>query len=237
MRGTRPSWPLPLRAQGTMPALGIRSVELAGPDSSLLCSLLPRASSCVDVAGDGWDLKVLVALPGPWLGCSSSKSQPSWLWGTEPHGDERLGRATLCPLAWLLAFALSVVPLLSLQGTLEGLEEELLAFFSVTPHSVYTALMDNRYRTPRGIAAPGMWLGAPLVQGTRQRDEPRPGASPCGDLWLFVPPLPSWAPWDNLGQDNAGVRHISSNPIPHLPQLRATPAPRTLPVHGPRVCQ
>ncbi|XP_053821642.1 R3H domain-containing protein 4 isoform X1 [Vidua chalybeata] len=29
-------------------------------------------------------------------------------------------------------------------GTLEGLEEELLAFFSVTPHSVYTALMDNR---------------------------------------------------------------------------------------------
>uniref|UniRef100_A0A8B9SVE2 R3H domain containing 4 n=1 Tax=Anas platyrhynchos TaxID=8839 RepID=A0A8B9SVE2_ANAPL len=30
-------------------------------------------------------------------------------------------------------------------GTLEGLEEELLAFFSVTPHSVYTALMDNRF--------------------------------------------------------------------------------------------
>ncbi|NXW11436.1 R3HD4 protein, partial [Fregetta grallaria] len=32
-----------------------------------------------------------------------------------------------------------------LQGTLEGLEEELLAFFSVTPHSVYTALMDNSF--------------------------------------------------------------------------------------------
>uniref|UniRef100_A0A8C8B4M9 R3H domain-containing protein n=1 Tax=Otus sunia TaxID=257818 RepID=A0A8C8B4M9_9STRI len=31
------------------------------------------------------------------------------------------------------------------QGTLEGLEEELLAFFSVTPHSVYTALMDNSF--------------------------------------------------------------------------------------------
>uniref|UniRef100_U3KHP2 R3H domain containing 4 n=1 Tax=Ficedula albicollis TaxID=59894 RepID=U3KHP2_FICAL len=30
-------------------------------------------------------------------------------------------------------------------GTLEGLEEELLAFFSVTPHSVYTALMDNSF--------------------------------------------------------------------------------------------
>ncbi|NWU90228.1 R3HD4 protein, partial [Upupa epops] len=29
--------------------------------------------------------------------------------------------------------------------TLEGLEEELLAFFSVTPHSVYTALMDNSF--------------------------------------------------------------------------------------------
>lgn len=31
-----------------------------------------------------------------------------------------------------------------LQGTLEGLEEELLGFFSVTPQSVYTAMMDNR---------------------------------------------------------------------------------------------
>ncbi|NXG63407.1 R3HD4 protein, partial [Hemiprocne comata] len=31
-------------------------------------------------------------------------------------------------------------------GTLEGLEEELLAFFSVTPHSVYTALMDNSFK-------------------------------------------------------------------------------------------
>ncbi|XP_010215169.1 PREDICTED: R3H domain-containing protein 4, partial [Tinamus guttatus] len=30
-------------------------------------------------------------------------------------------------------------------GTLECLEEELLAFFSVTPHSVYTALMDNSF--------------------------------------------------------------------------------------------
>ncbi|NXI38004.1 R3HD4 protein, partial [Galbula dea] len=30
-------------------------------------------------------------------------------------------------------------------GTLEGLEEELLAFFSVTPRSVYTALMDNSF--------------------------------------------------------------------------------------------
>ncbi|XP_015741847.1 R3H domain-containing protein 4 isoform X2 [Coturnix japonica] len=29
--------------------------------------------------------------------------------------------------------------------TLECLEEELLTFFSVTPHSVYTALMDNRF--------------------------------------------------------------------------------------------
>ncbi|NXT80349.1 R3HD4 protein, partial [Zapornia atra] len=30
-------------------------------------------------------------------------------------------------------------------GTLEGLEEELLAAFSVNPHSVYTALMDNSF--------------------------------------------------------------------------------------------
>ncbi|CAM2109225.1 unnamed protein product [Caretta caretta] len=30
-------------------------------------------------------------------------------------------------------------------GTLECLEEELLAFFSVTPHSVYTAMMDNSF--------------------------------------------------------------------------------------------
>uniref|UniRef100_A0A8B9FQR5 R3H domain containing 4 n=1 Tax=Amazona collaria TaxID=241587 RepID=A0A8B9FQR5_9PSIT len=37
-------------------------------------------------------------------------------------------------------------------GTLEGLEEELLAFFSVTPHSVYTALMDNRYSPSSGYA-------------------------------------------------------------------------------------
>lgn len=106
MRGTRLSWPSPLRAQGTVPALGIGSVELAGPGFSLLCGSLPRASGCVDVAGDGWDLNVPVALPGPWLGCSSSKSQPRWLWGTEPCGDGRLGCATPCPLAWLLAFAL-----------------------------------------------------------------------------------------------------------------------------------
>lgn len=43
------------------------------------------------------------------------------------------------------------------QGTLEGLEEELLAFFSVTPHSVYTALMDNRYQT----LPPGCGWGHP----------------------------------------------------------------------------
>ncbi|XP_025052212.1 R3H domain-containing protein 4 isoform X3 [Alligator sinensis] len=30
-------------------------------------------------------------------------------------------------------------------GTLEGLEEELLGFFSVTPQSVYTAMMDNSF--------------------------------------------------------------------------------------------
>lgn len=156
MRGTRLSWPSPLRAQGTVPALGIGSVELAGPDSSLLCGSLPRASGCVDVAGDSWDLSMLVALPGPWLGCSSSKSQPQWPRGTELRGDGWLRCATPCPLAWLLAFALSAVPLPSSQGTLEGLEEELLAFFSVTPHSVYTALMDNRYLMPRGIAAPGI---------------------------------------------------------------------------------
>ncbi|XP_043391944.1 R3H domain-containing protein 4 isoform X5 [Chelonia mydas] len=32
-----------------------------------------------------------------------------------------------------------------MEGTLECLEEELLAFFSVTPHSVYTAMMDNSF--------------------------------------------------------------------------------------------
>lgn len=30
-------------------------------------------------------------------------------------------------------------------GTLEGLEEELLAFFSTNPHAVYTAMMDNSF--------------------------------------------------------------------------------------------
>ncbi|XP_063003328.1 R3H domain-containing protein 4 [Elgaria multicarinata webbii] len=30
-------------------------------------------------------------------------------------------------------------------GTLEGLEEELLAFFSANPHAVYTAMMDNSF--------------------------------------------------------------------------------------------
>lgn len=70
--------------------------------------------------------------------------------------------------------ALADSPCLSLQGTLEGLEEELLAFFSVTPHSVYTALMDNRYFCPSGSAercrsprsgGRGPELCAPHVQG------------------------------------------------------------------------
>ncbi|XP_077331775.1 R3H domain-containing protein 4 isoform X2 [Lithobates pipiens] len=34
-------------------------------------------------------------------------------------------------------------------GTLECLEEEMLSFFSVSPESVYTAMMENRFRLPR----------------------------------------------------------------------------------------
>nr|XP_030112518.3 R3H domain-containing protein 4 isoform X1 [Taeniopygia guttata] len=70
-------------------------------------------------------------------------------------------------------------------GTLEGLEEELLAFFSVTPHSVYTALMDNRFghrretsdeseqQTPR-VPAPG--AAALRLPGA---DELMPPQLPC----------------------------------------------------------
>lgn len=36
---------------------------------------------------------------------------------------------------------------------------------------------------------------------------------------------------------DAGLGRAGSNPVPHLPQLRAAPAPRALPVHGPRLCQ
>jgi len=36
---------------------------------------------------------------------------------------------------------------------------------------------------------------------------------------------------------DAGPRRVSSDPVPHLPQLRAAPAPCALPVPGPRLCQ
>ncbi|NXD30234.1 R3HD4 protein, partial [Spelaeornis formosus] len=57
-------------------------------------------------------------------------------------------------------------------GTLEGLEEELLAFFSVTPHSVYTALMDNRYfptlGVERGCADRSVPPAGSNIEGKRQ---------------------------------------------------------------------
>ncbi|XP_009330130.1 PREDICTED: R3H domain-containing protein 4, partial [Pygoscelis adeliae] len=53
-------------------------------------------------------------------------------------------------------------------GTLEGLEEELLAFFSVTPHSVYTALMDNRYRRGRWRANCSLLPPGSDIEGKRQ---------------------------------------------------------------------
>ncbi|XP_059687711.1 R3H domain-containing protein 4 isoform X1 [Gavia stellata] len=101
----------------------------------------------------------------PWLGSSSSKAQRGccegcravwgrWLcprWGTPGQRWLPSPGSLLSPVAAgseqgpATAALLADSCCLSLQGTLEGLEEELLAFFSVTPHSVYTALMDNSF--------------------------------------------------------------------------------------------
>ncbi|NXF11973.1 R3HD4 protein, partial [Smithornis capensis] len=59
--------------------------------------------------------------------------------------DKWKGAGRGCWVGTASPFPSLCTPCLSLQGTLEGLEEELLAFFSVTPHSVYTALMDNSF--------------------------------------------------------------------------------------------
>lgn len=101
-----------------MPALGTPStVELAGAGS------FPASG-----AGDG---RRLLSLLSPIeIICPGAAGSNSW----------RVTGARAVPTTALS----SLSPCLSSQGTLEGLEEELLAFFSVTPHSVYTALMDNR---------------------------------------------------------------------------------------------
>ncbi|XP_076215632.1 R3H domain-containing protein 4 isoform X1 [Aptenodytes patagonicus] len=73
-------------------------------------------------------------------------------------------------------------------GTLEGLEEELLAFFSVTPHSVYTALMDNRFghrrETSNESEQQTPCLPAPRAPALRLpgADELIPRGSPCPSL-------------------------------------------------------
>ncbi|XP_076215634.1 R3H domain-containing protein 4 isoform X3 [Aptenodytes patagonicus] len=74
------------------------------------------------------------------------------------------------------------------EGTLEGLEEELLAFFSVTPHSVYTALMDNRFghrrETSNESEQQTPCLPAPRAPALRLpgADELIPRGSPCPSL-------------------------------------------------------
>lgn len=84
----------------------------------------------------------------------------------------------------------SLSPCLSSQGTLEGLEEELLAFFSVTPHSVYTALMDNRYFPISGE----MVSGVPCAPGLPQAAE---------GFWKTQETL-AWSPCSPWGRDAPG---------------------------------
>lgn len=93
-------------------------------------------------------------------------------------------------------------PCFSLQGTLEGLEEELLAFFSVTPHSVYTALMDNRYFPSSGSV--GCHRSRPTEQGLVGAGVPSHARPTCGGSQLttamragcsaWVPCAPACAP-------------------------------------------
>ncbi|KAM6040025.1 R3H domain-containing protein 4 isoform 2-T2 [Theristicus caerulescens] len=74
------------------------------------------------------------------------------------------------------------------EGTLEGLEEELLAFFSVTPHSVYTALMDNRFGHRRETSneseqqTPCLPAPRALALGLPGADELMPRGTPCPSL-------------------------------------------------------
>lgn len=142
-----------------------------------------------------------VALPGPGWGSRSSKAKRGRcrgrraIWGRWlcPHSGRPSEHRLPLPVAAgseqgpATATLLADSPCFSLQGTLEGLEEELLAFFSVTPHSVYTALMDNRYfPTPRALrvvtaSAPqsrGWWgLGSQAMLTLRAGvpSSPRPG--------------------------------------------------------------
>ncbi|RLV88172.1 hypothetical protein DV515_00015553 [Chloebia gouldiae] len=101
-----------------VPALGTHSVELAGDGS------FPASG-----AGDG---SCLLSLLSPvQITCPGAAGSKSW--------------GVSCARAVPTTAPSTLSPCLSSQGTLEGLEEELLAFFSVTPHSVYTALMDNSF--------------------------------------------------------------------------------------------
>lgn len=105
---------------------------------------------------------------------------------------------------------------LSLQGTLEGLEEELLAFFSVTPHSVYTALMDNRY-CPVGSAVsplPGRRVLS-CAQGCRRHwGQRRPLGQAPGSVWGHSPGLvPVESPREGcMGHPCVGACAISCSP-------------------------
>lgn len=202
MRGTRLSWPSPLRAQGTVPALGIGSVELAGPDSSLLCGSLPRASGCVDVAGDGWDLNVPVALPGPWLGCSSSKSQPWWAQSHVGTGGWGVPRCAPSPGSSRSPSERCLCLPGDAGGPGGGAAGLLLGHPALRLHSADGQQVSH--------AAPGMWLGAP--DGGMSPDLGQPHAGTCGSLC----PFPCWAPWASLGQGSAGV---SPNPVPISPSF------------------
>lgn len=161
-----------------VPALGIQSVELAGAGS------FPASG-----AGDG---RCLLSLLSPiQITCPGAAGSKSW--------------GVSCARAVPTTAPSSLSPCLSLQGTLEGLEEELLAFFSVTPHSVYTALMDNRYfpisgEVVSGVpcapglpqAAEGFWEHRrPLSQGLSFHlgtpTWPCPRAAPEGGMHLGIP--------------------------------------------------
>ncbi|KAM4658376.1 R3H domain-containing protein 4 isoform 1-T1 [Amazona ochrocephala] len=77
-------------------------------------------------------------------------------------------------------------------GTLEGLEEELLAFFSVTPHSVYTALMDNSFER---LLLHALCQYMDLVSASRSLVFACLGLGAWfGALVLFLPSLPRYLP-------------------------------------------
>lgn len=218
-----------------VPALGTHSVELAGAGS------FPASG-----AGDG---SCLLSLLSPiQITCPGAAGSKSW--------------GISCARAVPPTVPSSLSRCLSSQGTLEGLEEELLAFFSVTPHSVYTALMDNRYPPISGCWGSPCPRAAPACRGALgAQDTPWPPLSqawlstwghppglvpvePLGEggtwgclrraLWHFVLPCGSLGGWRAGQPVGHTAQALTLSPVP---QLRAAPAPRALPVHGSRLCQ